>query len=165
MREPMFISSSAHPKRRNQVTYAMTSLLDIVPTMLDWFNIKINSNDVYTNSVDQLNHQTILTGKSLLPLLENEPPEDPDAAVYGSQSYHEITMNYPMRVIRTKRYKLIHNLNYRSPFPIDQDFYVSPTFQVTLLDASYRYEYHFSYDFRTFLIVPWQINHFLGVKH
>jgi hypothetical protein len=25
---------------------------------------------------------------------------------------------------------LIHNLNYRSPFPIDQDFYVSPTFQV-----------------------------------
>lgn len=38
-------------------------------------------------------------------------------------------MNYPMRAIRTKRYKLIHNINYRSPFPIDQDFYVSQTFQ------------------------------------
>lgn len=40
-------------------------------------------------------------------------------------------MYYPMRAIRTKRYKLIHNINYKMPFPIDQDFYVSPTFQVT----------------------------------
>lgn len=130
MREPMFISSPSHTKRRNQVTYAMTSLLDIVPTMFDWYNIKMNStNDLATNSVDAKN-EPMLTGKTLLPLLVNEPPEDPDAAVFASQSYHEITMNYPMRAIRTKRYKLIHNLNYRAPFPIDQDFYVSPTFQV-----------------------------------
>lgn len=133
LREPMFISSPVHTKRRNQVTYAMTSLLDIVPTTLDWFNIKANSiNDVDTNTVNTDSHP-VLTGKSLLPLLVNEPPENPDAAVYASQSYHEITMNYPMRAIRTKRYKLIHNLNYRSPFPIDQDFYVSPTFQVIFL--------------------------------
>lgn len=126
----MFISSPIHTKRRNQVTYAMTSLLDIVPTMLDWFDIKTNStSDIDTNSVRPAN-QPVLTGKSLLPLLVNEPPENPDAAVYASQSYHEITMNYPMRAIRTKRYKLIHNLNYRAAFPIDQDFYVSPTFQV-----------------------------------
>lgn len=41
-----------------------------------------------------------------------------------------------MRAIRTKRYKLIHNLNYKMPFPIDQDFYISPTFQVTSLSLS-----------------------------
>ncbi|KAG4080106.1 hypothetical protein HA402_008177 [Bradysia odoriphaga] len=129
MREPMFISSPSHKKRRNQVTYAMTSLLDIVPTMLDWYNVStIATNDIDTNSINSKN-QPVLTGKSLLPLLETEPPENPDAAVYASQSYHEITMNYPMRAIRTKRYKLIHNINYRAPFPIDQDFYVSPTFQ------------------------------------
>ena len=46
-----------------------------------------------------------------------------------SQTHHEVTMYYPMRAIRTKRYKLIHNINYKMPFPIDQDFYVSPTFQ------------------------------------
>lgn len=132
----MFISSPFHTKRRNQVTYAMTSLLDIVPTMLDWFNITINStNDIDTNSI-QSKTQPELTGQSLLPLLVNEPPENPDAAVYASQSYHEITMNYPMRAIRTKRYKLIHNINYRAPFPIDQDFYVSPTFQVKLAQKS-----------------------------
>lgn len=145
MREPMFISSPIHKKRRNQVTYAMTSLLDIVPTMLDWFNITINAmNDLNTNSIDQHN-QPILTGKSLLPLLQNEPPEDPDACIFASQSYHEITMNYPMRVIRTKRYKLIHNINYRAPFPIDQDFYVSPTFQVMWSNLyCHMYLLHFS---------------------
>ena len=25
---------------------------------------------------------------------------------------------------------MIHNINYQIPFPIDQDFYLSPTFQV-----------------------------------
>lgn len=34
-----------------------------------------------------------------------------------------------MRAVRSNRYKLIHNLNFNLPFPIDQDFYVSWTFQ------------------------------------
>lgn len=129
--EPMFVSSPEHTKRRNQVTYSLTSLLDIVPTLLDWFRIpfKSTAENLQTNSIERVINYT---GKSLLPLLDQEPPDDPSAAVYASQSYHEITMDYPMRAIRTKRYKLIHNLNYRSPFPIDQDFYVSPTFQVRL---------------------------------
>lgn len=132
VREPMFISSPLHKERRNQVTYALSSHLDILPTVLDWFGINYadgeNDKRMTGNSV-QIS-KPVLTGKSLLPLLINEPPDDPNAAVFASQSYHEITMNYPMRSIRTKRYKLIHNLNYKAPFPIDQDFYVSPTFQV-----------------------------------
>ena len=59
-----------------------------------------------------------------------EPDEDNFTAIFASQTHHEITMYYPMRAIRTKKYKLIHNLNYKMPFPIDQDFYISPTFQV-----------------------------------
>ena len=51
--------------------------------------------------------------------------------VYGSQSFHEVTMTYPMRFVRTNRFKLIHNINYQLPFPIDQDFYLSSTFQVS----------------------------------
>lgn len=125
VREPMFISSPEHKERRNQVTYSMSSHLDLLPTVLEWFEISSKSLDLSTNSI----FDTALTGKSLLPLLVKEPPEDPNAAVFASQSYHEITMNYPMRSIRTKRFKLIHNLNSHAPFPIDQDFYVSPTFQ------------------------------------
>lgn len=124
----MFISSPEHKERRNKVTYFMTSQLDIFPTVLDWYQIENKPEvNLEKNSIEN----AILTGRSLLPLLTQEPPDDPDAAVFASQSYHEITMNYPMRSIRTKRFKLIHNLNFRAWFPIDQDFYVSPTFQVT----------------------------------
>nr|CAD7444838.1 unnamed protein product [Timema bartmani] len=111
MAEPMFMSSPQHVERRNQVTYSMTSLLDIVPTVLDWFNISTSET-------------SLLTGKSLLPLLISDT-----RAVFASHNHHEVTMYYPMRAVRTKRYKLIHNLNYKMPFPIDQDFYISPSFQ------------------------------------
>lgn len=133
VREPLLVAAPPGPAqtRRNQVTYAMTSLLDIVPTVLEWFNgtaagpetaAAIGSNRVPKGA-------GALTGRSLLPLLLAEPPADPEAAVYASQSYHEVTMAYPMRSVRTNRHKLIHNLNYQLPFPIDQDFFVSPTFQ------------------------------------
>ncbi|XP_034935462.1 N-sulphoglucosamine sulphohydrolase [Chelonus insularis] len=118
MVEPFILSSPYHKERRNQVTYSMTSLLDIVPTILDWYNI----------SRDNIYEKIKLTGKSLLPLLTKEPVTK-DEIIFASQTHHEVTMYYPMRVARTKRYKLIHNLNYRMPFPIDQDFYLSPSFQ------------------------------------
>ena len=37
-----------------------------------------------------------------------------------------------MRSIRTKDFHLIHNLNFKMPFPIDQDFFVAPAFQDVL---------------------------------
>lgn len=132
MREPMFISSPMHKERRNQVTYSMSSLLDFVPTVLDWFKISSNNFENIKKNIINDKSNSGLTGKSLLPLLIKEI-DDPSSAIYASQNYHEITMNYPMRAIRTKRYKLIHNLNYYAPFPIDQDFYVSPTFQVNFV--------------------------------
>ena len=58
--------------------------------------------------------------------------------VFGSHNFHEITMAYPMRYARTWRYKLIHNINYWAPFPIDQDFYLSPTFQDLLQRTHYN---------------------------
>ncbi|XP_071567780.1 N-sulphoglucosamine sulphohydrolase [Temnothorax nylanderi] len=120
--EPMMMSSPIHGHRKNKVTYSLTSLLDIVPTILDWFNATYMDEDFNEVSSPQL------TGKSLLPLLLEEPTEN-NTAIFASQTHHEVTMYYPMRAIRTKRHKLIHNINYRMPFPIDQDFYVSPTFQ------------------------------------
>ncbi|KAL6261970.1 hypothetical protein P5V15_007053 [Pogonomyrmex californicus] len=120
--EPMMISSPIQGHRKNSVTYSMTSLLDIVPTILDWFNITYMDQD--SDEMPSLQ----LTGKSLIPLLHKEPVEN-NTAIFASQTHHEVTMYYPMRAIRTKRHKLIHNINYKMPFPIDQDFYVSPTFQ------------------------------------
>lgn len=129
---PMFISSPLHPKRKNQVTNAMTSHLDLLPTFLDWFNIsypiKDTKPDVERNSVHRRKNIPKLMGKSLLPLLDTEPAYN-NEAIFASHNFHEVTMSYPMRAVRTNRHKLIHNLNYKSSYPIDQDFYVSPTFQ------------------------------------
>ncbi|XP_054277312.1 N-sulphoglucosamine sulphohydrolase isoform X2 [Macrosteles quadrilineatus] len=113
---PMLISSPRPEDRHNQVTYSLSSLLDITPTVLDWFKI------LYPRKYP------IFTGRSLLPLLREEHISD-NEAVFGSHSLHEVTMYYPMRAIRTRKYRLIHNLNYLMPFPIDQDFFLSPSFQ------------------------------------
>jgi N-sulfoglucosamine sulfohydrolase len=60
MAEPMLIASPRSEDRHNEVTHSMTSLLDIVPTILDWFNVPYpRENEV----------EPLLTGKSLLPLL------------------------------------------------------------------------------------------------
>lgn len=93
---------------------------DLTPTILDWFSIPYPAYSIFGT------RQVQLTGKSLLPALDSEQPW---ATAFSSQSHHEVTMYYPMRAIQHQQFRLIHNLNYKMPFPIDQDFYVSPTFQ------------------------------------
>ncbi|XP_013794846.1 N-sulphoglucosamine sulphohydrolase-like isoform X1 [Limulus polyphemus] len=126
MSEPMLVSNPEHREQWNQVSDDLVSLLDITPTVLDWFDIRYPHYKLFNAPVH-------LTGKSLLPLTEKLVKSDDvldfSTALFASQSLHEVTMYYPMRVVRTKKYKLIHNLNFKMPFPIDQDFYISPTFQ------------------------------------
>uniref|UniRef100_A0A0A9WTF1 N-sulfoglucosamine sulfohydrolase n=2 Tax=Lygus hesperus TaxID=30085 RepID=A0A0A9WTF1_LYGHE len=119
---PLLISSPRKSARRNEVTNYLTSLVDLAPTILDWYGL-LNSCGVK------------FPGKSLLPLLQKEKPQS-NPKIFYSHSLHEVTMYYPMRAIRTKRYKLIHNLNFNSPFPIDQDLYVSPSFQDFLIELN-----------------------------
>lgn len=121
MSEPYLVSSPYAPERWGEVSDAMVSLLDIVPTVLDWYDISYPSYTVLGNDVK-------LTGKSVLPLLNKETSAGWDT-IFASHNLHEVTMYYPMRVVRNKAFKLIHNLNYKMPFPIDQDFFVSPTYQ------------------------------------
>ncbi|XP_013361446.1 PREDICTED: N-sulphoglucosamine sulphohydrolase isoform X4 [Chinchilla lanigera] len=118
--EPLLVSSPEHPKRWGQVSEAYVTLLDLMPTILDWFSIPYPKYAIFGSKTIQL------TGRSLLPALETEPPW---ATVFGSQSHHEVTMSYPMRSVYHRNFRLVHNLSFRMPFPVDQDFYVSPTFQ------------------------------------
>ncbi|NWR35872.1 SPHM sulfohydrolase, partial [Tachuris rubrigastra] len=118
--EPLLISSPEHPQRWGQVSQAFATLLDLTPTILDWFSIPYPSYSIFGTK------QVQLTGKSLLPALKSEQSW---ATAFSSQSHHEVTMYYPMRAVQHRQFRLIHNLNYKMPFPIDQDFYISPTFQ------------------------------------
>lgn len=133
MIEPMLMSSPYATERNGQHSQAMVSLIDIVPTLLDWFTVSYPMYAIFKNDLP-----VNLTGRSLLPILEKEPERGFDE-VYASHSLHEITMYYPMRVYRHRRYKLIKNLNFKMPFPIDQDFFISPTFQ-DILQRTHRNE-------------------------
>src|SRR5205823_5996784 len=73
------------------VCSAMASWTDVAPTVLDWAGVK---------KPDEL------PGRSLLPALEQEKPAGWDA-VYGSHQFHEVTMYYPMRMVRTLTHKYI----------------------------------------------------------
>jgi N-sulfoglucosamine sulfohydrolase len=108
-----FIVSSPGQKARGRTCRAMVSFVDVLPTFLDWTKATAPKG---------------LSGRSLLSILDEEDPKGWDV-VYGSHQCHEVTMYYPMRMVRTRQYKYIRNLAHRLEFPIAQDLYDSPTWQ------------------------------------
>merc|ERR1712168_64569 len=108
---------------------------DITPTVLDWFQISYPKYRIFHHSPD-----TKLTGKSLLAGKKNRTE-----MTFGSQNLHEVTMYYPMRMARTQRFKLIRNLAFKMPFPIDQDFYISDVFQEILNNTRRKRPTHWNY--------------------
>jgi N-sulfoglucosamine sulfohydrolase len=112
---PLIVASPAQ-KQRGVVNQAMASYVDVMPTILDWMQVKAPAG---------------LPGRSLLPILEQEKPEGWDV-VYGSHQCHEVTMYYPMRMIRTRTHKLILNLAHPLEYPAAADLYESPTWQGVL---------------------------------
>lgn len=67
-------------------------------------------------------------GRSFLGILGREQPEGWDE-VYASHTFHEVTMYYPMRVVRERRHKLIWNLAHGLSFPFASDLWEAPTWQ------------------------------------
>jgi N-sulfoglucosamine sulfohydrolase len=51
---------------------------------------------------------------------------------YASHTNHQVQMYYPMRSIRTERYKYILNLAHELTVPMASDLYESKTWQSTL---------------------------------
>ncbi len=112
---PLVIASPGQ-KKHGVVCDAMASYVDILPTILDWAGIK---------------PPTGLPGRSLLPVLDEEKPQGWDV-VYGSHQFHEITMYYPMRCIRTRTHKYIVNIADPLEFPSASDLWGSLTWQGVL---------------------------------
>jgi N-sulfoglucosamine sulfohydrolase len=102
--------------RAGATTAAMASWIDVAPTILDWTGVAGPS-------------RYGLPGRSLLPALGT--PGEPRAwdEVYASHTFHEITMYYPMRAVRTRRYKYILNLAHPLRYPQASDILDSPTWK------------------------------------
>jgi len=102
-------------QRRGTTNDAMVSWVDLAPTMLDWAGAK-----------GPASYQ--LPGRSLLPILGEEHPRGWDE-VYASHTLHAINMYYPMRAVRTRRYKYILNLAPQLPYPQASDILGSPSWK------------------------------------
>lgn len=113
MRVP-FIVRAPHLKNRGCRSKAMISLVDVTPTILDAAGAKGFKSSVH--------------GRSFWSVLDDPQPKGWDE-VYASHTFHEITMYYPMRVVRTRKYKLIWNIAHGLPYPFASDLWAAPTWQ------------------------------------
>jgi len=99
---------------RGQVNHAMITWADLTPTILDFAGVVYAPKDFH--------------GRSFVPILGKENPQDWDE-IYASHNFHEITMYYPMRVVRDSNYKLIWNLAWRLEYPFASDLWAASTWQ------------------------------------
>ncbi len=110
-------------KKGGRTNNAMVSWVDLVPTILEWTG---------TDPPPGLH------GRSFLGVLDQEHPAGWDT-VFASHTFHEITMYYPTRVIRTREYKYILNLAHKLDYPFASDLYASPTWQEVLKTKATTY--------------------------
>ncbi|MGI8602679.1 MAG: sulfatase family protein [Verrucomicrobiales bacterium] len=115
MRLPLIVRAPGQ-KPSGVVNNAMISWVDLAPTVLDFAQVK---------------NPPVMHGRSFKEILEESDPSGWDE-VFASHCFHEVTMYYPMRVLRTRRHKLIHNLASALEYPSAHDLWTSATWQETI---------------------------------
>lgn len=111
MRLPCIVRAPGH-RRPGSVQSAMVTWADLTPTLLD--------------AAGALPADGPFDGRSFRAGLEGAPLEGWDE-IYASHTLHEVTMYYPMRVVRGRQFKLIHNLAAGLTYPFARDLIQSPT--------------------------------------
>jgi N-sulfoglucosamine sulfohydrolase len=129
MRLPLLVRSPDQPKRGGTCD-AMVTWADLTPTLLDLAGAAPPSYKLH--------------GRSFLSLLNPPAGSQPTGGagwdeVYASHTFHEVTMYYPMRCVRTRRYKLILNLAHPLPFPFASDLWGSETWQAVVKGGARTY--------------------------
>jgi N-sulfoglucosamine sulfohydrolase len=117
VRDPYQVKKNASSANTGVVCDGMVTWADIAPSILDYAGIKYDKAEFH--------------GRSFIPILNKEKPKGWDE-IYGSHTFHEVTMYYPMRVVRQRQYKLIWNLAYPLEFPTANDLWKSKTWQSVL---------------------------------
>ncbi len=117
---PFLVKFPAAEKLGGRTSAAMVSFVDLVPTILDFANVK--------DQEAPAKPKFALQGRSFLQAIKEERPEGWEE-IYASHTFHEIQMYYPMRVVRTRKYKLIWNIAHPLPYPFASDLWAAPTWQ------------------------------------
>jgi N-sulfoglucosamine sulfohydrolase len=93
---------------------SLVSWTDLTPTILDFAGVAAPAKEFHGRSF-----RRAIEGKDYKPATE----------IYASHTFHEITMYYPMRVVRSKEYKLIWNIAHGLEYPFASDLFASSTWQ------------------------------------
>jgi len=112
-----FVFRDPSQKKQGIVNNSMVSYTSITPTLLDFAGIARKKYKFH--------------GKSFRSIIAKNKAKGWDT-IYASHTFHEITMYYPMRVVREERYKLIMNIAHGLEYPHASDLYYSPTWQSTI---------------------------------
>jgi N-sulfoglucosamine sulfohydrolase len=115
---------SPYQTKRGIACSAMITWADITPTILDFAGVEAA--------------QAGFHGRSFLSVLDQDNPAGWDE-IYASHTFHEVTMYYPMRVVRTRRYKLIWNIAHELEYPFASDLWESKTWQGVLQRGDTHY--------------------------
>jgi N-sulfoglucosamine sulfohydrolase len=101
-------------KEKGVVKDEMISWVDLTPTVMDYAGM--HPEEMYFH------------GRSFKPVMDGEESNGWDE-IYCSHIFHEVTMYYPMRVIRNRQYKLIWNIAWRLEYPFATDLWAASTWQ------------------------------------
>ncbi len=111
-------------KNRGIACDALVNYADLAPTILDFAGAMPSDYEFH--------------GRSFKPVLEREHADGWDTT-YASHTFHEITMYYPMRVVRGRRFKLIWNIAHGLEYPFASDLWASATWQGNLKRGNTTY--------------------------
>lgn len=115
MKLPCIVKDPSVEAKGNTID-AMITWADLTPTILDMAKVDLNSLKTH--------------GKSFKPVLNDATSAGEDwNEVYASHTFHEITMYYPMRVVREGNYKLIRNIAWGLEYPFASDLWAASTWQ------------------------------------
>lgn len=157
MRLPLIVRSPDQ-KTRGVATDAMVTWADLAPTILDFAGVKdvagppargdagpeIPGRAAPKKAANAKPYE--FHGRSFLNTLDSPKSKGWDEA-FASHTFHEITMYYPMRVVRTRQYKLLYNLAHPLPFPFASDLEESATWKSVKAEPNAKYGQRYVRDF------------------
>ncbi|MGJ8724089.1 MAG: sulfatase family protein [Roseibacillus sp.] len=121
---PLIITDPRKPDLKGKVNEAFVSWVDLTPTILE------------LSQIDESKEQ--FQGRSLLPILATPNPKGWNE-VYAAHNFHELTMYYPMRVIRIDDFKLIWNIAHGLDYPFATDLWAASTWQAVYHSEEQQY--------------------------